>query len=50
MSHRQARRIEQAGESDGSDMDAEELAKQALDLAKADRKPAKASGFAAMMM
>ena len=50
MSTRQARKMEQAAAASGSDDDAEELARQAAELAKAERKPTKASGFAAMMM
>ena len=49
MSTRQARKMERAAEASGSDDDAEELARQAAELDKAERKP-KASGFAAMMM
>ena len=49
MSTRQARKMQPAAQSEGSDEDAEDLARQANELAKAERKPAKASGFAAMM-
>ena len=51
MSTRQARKMQQAADANGSDdQDAEELARQANELAKAERKPTKATGFAAMMM